>query len=469
MNAKEGSFGKPFLSKKRFVGIAIVLCLMFLVAIPGIAAEQTMQKVSASEVTTTSEDDYVLGIYGNANEDDTIDMRDLTYVKLVFFGKKPETELADAKYDGKLNPLDFVQIKLMIVGKEKELTVVQYLGTPPDITEEPVTIGMPIERTVLVSTYTCMALCALNAVDKIVGISKYTKDVGEIAELIKDKEDIGYIDVEKVISLEPDVFITYTSFFKYYPEYEEQLSSAGIPIFLTDISRSEKYGREMKVLGWLMGKQERAEELINFEKEIYDLIDERVSEIPESEKPTVGYTVVCPCPYPIEPLGTISIKAKGTLPFIYWGGSGTANHNEIIRCGGSNAFADITGYKELDTEEVIKRNPDVFVIQAYTGYAGAICGYDAENPDSLKKVRDIAMNIPGWELITAVKNEDVYVLCIVDAGGVHPCVRSAYIAKWLHPDEFKDRDPIEIHKEWLDEFLGIDYKGVYAYPTPWKQ
>jgi hypothetical protein len=73
--------------------IAIVLCSLFLVALPAtaIAAEQ---------------DDYVLSIYGNANEDDTIDMRDLTYVKLIFFGKKPETELADAKYDGKINPLE---------------------------------------------------------------------------------------------------------------------------------------------------------------------------------------------------------------------------------------------------------------------------------------------------------------------------------------------------------------------------
>jgi competence protein ComGC len=80
------------------VEIAIVLCSVFLVAtLPAIAAEQNqeMQKASASEVTTASEDDYVLGIYGNANEDDTIDMRDLTYVKLIFFGKKPETELAD--------------------------------------------------------------------------------------------------------------------------------------------------------------------------------------------------------------------------------------------------------------------------------------------------------------------------------------------------------------------------------------
>jgi hypothetical protein len=73
------------------LGIAIVLCSVFLVAtLPAIAAEQTTQKVSAtaSIITTASEDDYVLDIYGNANEDDTIDMGDVVYTKLAIFGKR---------------------------------------------------------------------------------------------------------------------------------------------------------------------------------------------------------------------------------------------------------------------------------------------------------------------------------------------------------------------------------------------
>ena len=64
-----------------------MLCSLLVVTLPVIAIEQFAQEVSASEVTTASEDDYTLGVYGNANEDDTIDMRDTTYIKLVIFGK----------------------------------------------------------------------------------------------------------------------------------------------------------------------------------------------------------------------------------------------------------------------------------------------------------------------------------------------------------------------------------------------
>ncbi|MCK4733055.1 MAG: hypothetical protein KAT65_11425, partial [Methanophagales archaeon] len=61
------------------VEIAIVLCSVLLVALPAIATDQSQEMLSASEVTATSEDDYVLDIYGNANEDDTIDMGDVVY------------------------------------------------------------------------------------------------------------------------------------------------------------------------------------------------------------------------------------------------------------------------------------------------------------------------------------------------------------------------------------------------------
>jgi peptide/nickel transport system substrate-binding protein len=55
--------------------------------------------------------------FGDANEDGTIDIKDVTYVKLIIFGKKPTTELADANQDGRINVGDVIQIKLIILRK----------------------------------------------------------------------------------------------------------------------------------------------------------------------------------------------------------------------------------------------------------------------------------------------------------------------------------------------------------------
>jgi iron complex transport system substrate-binding protein len=176
---------------EQLLEIVIVLCSMLVVTMPAIAAEQ---------------DDFILGVYGNANEDDTIDMRDLTYVTLIFFGKKPETELADAKYDGKINPLDFIQIKLIIVGKEKELTYVDILG-------EPETVKKPINRLVNLGWNGIDVSRMLDAREIAVGVgSDYRSNLPisypEISKLPAVGAKADTCDCEKILSLEPDAVQT---------------------------------------------------------------------------------------------------------------------------------------------------------------------------------------------------------------------------------------------------------------------
>jgi iron complex transport system substrate-binding protein len=178
--------------------------------LPGIAADQNqeLQKVSARTVTTASEDDFVLGIYGNANEDGTIDMRDLTYVKLIFFGERPETDLADAKYDGEINPLDFVQIKLVIVGKEKELTIIDTAGNI-------VTIDKPLERIIVLNRNTLETMRSLKLKkEKIIGLA--TRIIGReiFFPEFKDSSKVGSAfspDIEKILELHPDAVFLFAT------------------------------------------------------------------------------------------------------------------------------------------------------------------------------------------------------------------------------------------------------------------
>ena len=85
--------------------------------------------------------DYTLGIFGNANEDDTINMQDVTYTELIILEYKDPTQLADAKYDDKINMQDVTQIDLIILGQEAELTV-------RDAIDRAVTFDQPTERVV---------------------------------------------------------------------------------------------------------------------------------------------------------------------------------------------------------------------------------------------------------------------------------------------------------------------------------
>jgi len=430
------------------VEIAVVLCSVLLVALPTIAAEQTTQKVSASTITTASEDDYVLGVYGNANEDDTIDMRDLTYVKLIFFGKKPETELADAKYDGKINPLDFIQIKLIIVGKEKELTLV-------DSADRLVTVNKPVERVVIAYWIdAATTLQALKAEDTVVGVTDVIVNKPILFPELSELPCIGglypCLDYEKILELEPDVVLTggaavgMTS----YDEIQDTIQSLNpdIVVLRFDHCDPSSYTDEVKKLGYIFDRGEEAEELIDFIEGHLSTIEERVSDIPSDE------------------------RTKVYIEFFmdyYTSGEGTVFNEYIEMAGGKNIFSDISGYIfAADPEAVIACNPGVIIHNVGGAYAGKV-NYETDDVTALRDKRDEIMNRPGFATIAAVESGRVYttgsdvVLTAIYFVGV------AYYAKWFYPELFDDLDPNAIHQEYLDRFLHIDFDldnhGVFAY------
>ena len=429
-----------------FVEIAIVLCSLFLVAIPAIAAEQNqeMQKVSASTITTASEDDYVLDIYGNANEDDTIDMRDLTYVKLIFFGKKPETELADAKYDGKINPLDFIQIKLIIVGKEKELTLV-------DTADRIVTVKKPIERIVILHSMAVEAMRSIKATDKIVGVDKYTIQSEVFFPEFVDYPSVGGSvwspDYEAILALDPDVVFLYaglTMLTTVEPVQDklEELDPS-ITVIRFDCFKQATFMDEIAKLGYILGKKGEAEEFIDFYEGFMNNIKERVEGFSEEDKIKV---------YQETMWGRYRACAVGT-----------DIHQMLVTAGGKNIFDDLEGYVDVDPEGVAWRNPEIIVNTAFGG------GYDKDVGDvtELEAAWEEMFNRAELKDVEAVKNRKVYILSSPVTGGGRHFVGIGYMAKWFYPGLFSDLDPKAAHHEYLARFQGLDIdldeKGVYVY------
>jgi iron complex transport system substrate-binding protein len=428
--------------------IAIVLCSLFLVALPAIAAEQTTQEVSANTITTASEDDFVLGVYGNANEDDTIDMRDLTYVKLIFFGKKPETELADAKYDGKINPLDFIQIKLIIVGKEKELTFI-------DSCERTVTVNKPIERIVAGYRHPLETLRSLKVPkERIVGIEETWLDLTFFPEFA-DTPTVGIVwrpDVEAILSLDPDLVILIGSsrMAGAVDTATEVLELADVTVIRISLTDPEIYQERVKKLGYVFDKEEEAEEFIEFIERCLNSVSEKT--IPEEDIPKVYFE---------SSFGSYSAIMETCQPY-------------IEMAGGENIFAGLSG--DIDPEAVVEQNPAIIVKKAPREYRDRIgYGVDAADTGAMEEIRDEIISRPELQNVEAVKTGRVYVVCgYLTPGGPVSGTRSfllpAYLAKIFHPDHFEDLDPKALHQEYITEFqrldIDLDKKGVFVYPEP---
>ena len=436
------------------VGIAVVLFSVFLVAMPAIAAEQNAQKVSTSGVTTASKDDYVLGVYGNANEDDTIDMRDLTYVKLIFFGKKPETELADAKYDGKINPLDFIQIKLIIVGKEKELTF-------GDSSERIVTIDMPVKNLMsLICESEVIRL--LGAQDRVVAVNKYESKHSENHPVMSKKPVIGGIntddvDYEKILAIADqtegqDIAITYAGYWT--ENIEEPLDPVeGIKVVKFNFHKSDIFVPLFKQLAIMLGEKEKCQEYLNWRNDNFDQIEDWEQEIPPEERVKVYY------------------DAGRMGHFDTYGTPDSSPSITIRLAGGKNIAEDLGIYSTtVDPEWILEEDPEVIVSREMNAeyVVGVKLGYHSETTTAdypkLEEARQELMETPGINGTKAVTDGSVYFIEESLIAGPQQPVGVMYLAKWFYPERFADLNPKEQNRKYWEEFMDLEYKGIYVYP-----
>ncbi|HJH30690.1 MAG TPA: hypothetical protein C5S50_00490, partial [Methanosarcinaceae archaeon] len=385
--------------------------------------------------------EYTLGIFGNANEDDTIDLKDVEYTERIILGLDDQTQLTDAKYDDKVDILDVTQIELIMLGGEKELTIM-------DSADRTVTIKKPIERIVICS---CgeqgEALRILGAMDKVVGVSsKIQKEPAKsFFPEFQELPNVGDWDnYEAILSLNPDVVIMYDWTEWLYPDTEEHLP--GVTLLRFNFYQSFQMFDEMRKLGYILDRNEEAQEYEDFIDGYLSIVEEKVETLSEDEKPRVYVETT-------EPWRTSNKEGAPASPIRMAGGRNIAEDEEGTPTG---------IIPEIDPEWVIEQNPEIII---KLGLGGFFDGYGEYDMSRLKEARGEVMNRAVLTNVDAVQNEKVYAICTGALYLPYFHVSVAYLAKWFHPDLFKDLDPQAIHQEYLEKYHGDTKDFVFIYPS----
>jgi len=340
--------------------------------------------------------------------------------------------------------------------------------TITDLLGRTVSIDLPVERVVL-TFYFEEYVPIEGGVDPFERIVGWTRDYWEGRRQwtwetyesafpeIDDIPDVGYINKgtfnpEKVISLHPDVVITYPSDFETAKEDVAKLEKAGIPIVVVDYHSEtlEAYNQSTMLLGKILGREEKAQEIMDFYWEQVEKVTTKLEDLHEP-KPTVY--VECGNMGPSEYSNSYG---KGNM----WG--------ELIeKCRGINIAEEAVGAGKnapISPEYLLKQNPDVIIITG--SYWPAVndsmrLGYCAQLNDSRERLEAFTKR-PGWNDLNAVKNGRVYAIDHGLSRSLHSFVALQAMAKCLYPEEFEDLDPAENYKEFHEKFLPVEYSGLWT-------
>ncbi len=246
-------------------------------------------------------------------------------------------------------------------------------------------------------------LFALGLGDLVQGVTAHCNYPPEI----KDKATVGgYMDLslEKIISLKPDLVLA-TS---YQDGTVASLRELKIPVVVLDATTMSGVADCIKAAGTLTGRSREAQRLTAEMTRELNSIRDRVSSIPDAERPRVLYLAWD------APILTV--------------GPDTLLHDMITLAGGRNiAAAAREPYPIYSIEMVIVENPDVILIPR------------VQSSLDLKLLR----SLPAWRNVKAVREGRVYLLDddLVSRPGPRAVQGLRQIAEDLHPDKFGAKAP----------------------------
>lgn len=271
---------------------------------------------------------------------------------------------------------------------------VNYPITITDSFGNEVTLDKEPERVISVAPNITELIYKLDAGKKLIGRTDYC----DTPEDVKNVESIGTLsspNIEKIISLEPDLVVGSTHFSE---EHAAKLKEAGIKVI--DLYEESDINGDYKIIDKLGTALNRKEEALTTVDDMKDTIDKVKDAVRGLDEPSVYYVV-----------------GFGE------GGDFTAPPNTFIGqliqiAGGRNIVPESKNWS-YSKEALLEADPEIIVVGLGQ--------------------RDAFMNTDGYKDLTAVKNGKIYEINnnLLDRQGYRNAEGVLKLAEIFHPEAFK--------------------------------
>ncbi|MCW4011021.1 MAG: ABC transporter substrate-binding protein [Candidatus Bathyarchaeota archaeon] len=437
-------------------------------ATPEPTATATPEPTSTPEPTASPEPevpsmDLLLEIYGNANMDASVDQDDVDYLAKIIDGSVEATQFADANNDGQITDADAEQVTALINGDASYIVLLDGNG-------ELLTVSLPATRIVVEYIQNAEIIRVLELEDQVVGFDYCVEMLRSI--YFPDNPDIVSVgqmynpDYEAVLSLDPDVLLTFSSATAEKAEKLPGVDVVFLGLYYPNVTNPESSSFMQGVLkaGYIFDRVPQATKYVNWLLDLTQSIRDATSDLSDSQRKTVFITN-----YPYSSSATV--KAYATIDTL---------GQVCILSGGSNIAQSLPTYLNassvsVDAEWILEQDPDYLFLHTvrytFSGlmYADPAQGLDVDDPTSITDCLDAYMAQEIFADLSAVQNGHLYIMAgdfrNNAMGGV---LGAVYMAKILYPDLITF-DPEAVHQQYITEFMRLNYdlstSGVFLYPT----
>jgi len=298
-----------------------------------------------------------------------------------------------------------------------------------------VTIRKPVSKVVILNTDVATAIMLLNASNVVVGVPDTVVQDREFYRNLADLPCVGKFsnpNYEAIIKLEPQLVIAYVQ----WPgsELEEKLEPLGIKVVRLDFYIPSKVVQEIKTLGFILGRESKADEICQWIGNLEKLVSDRLKGLKEEDK--------------------LRSYLEGGSAWTS-AGPGSGQYDVAIKAGLKPIGEFTTAYPKVSAEWVIQQNPSLVMKLVYKSPFALNASYF----ESVKS--DITTRL---SVTNAVVNGKVILISnrFAFMPGSSP-IAVLCIAKFAYPELFSDVDPKVYLRQYLS-FLGLEYKGMWWYP-----
>jgi iron complex transport system substrate-binding protein len=354
---------------------------------------------------------------------------------------------------------------------EPGLTQTQAPLTLTDIAGRQVTLNAPVKRILLGEGRQLYLIASLEPKNPLAHVvawrtdliaadpatyAQYLEVFPELAKLpsFKGQED-SLIDIESAIIQKPDVVLLNLEAMQANKDanYIEKLAALNIPVLYIDFRHRPLENTEptIRLLGRIMGREARAEEIIEFRRQALAAVA-NVLASKQPKRPNVF----------VERIGGYSQDC--CLSF------GAENFGKYVElAGGHNVGSDIipSTFGQISPEQVIVADPEHVVVtsadwQAYVpGGRWIPLGPGADSRVTRKKLESFITR-DAYTGIAAKKTRNFHGIWHQFYNSPYEFVAVQQLAKWFHPDLFADLDPNATFAEYHRRFLPINYRPGYS-------